>query len=692
MKTREWFGITLDRLFFGSFLALVFLLPFKFGLPLLEQEHFLFPYYIFDWFFLPYWPVEFYVLATLFVFVLWCLKNILSAQFEIYWNSSFLFLLLFFVMLVFSTLLSVYPYQSKVLLQQITGYGILFFLSVQIFGQKPQRLLPAVTVFTLSAVLIALYGLHQHFGGLEETLEWLREGGAAGEQIHHNVLSRLKGNRAFGTFIYPNSLAGFLLLSLPVSIVVWFSLWRTRKTAAVLFYLFSGLIVLMFLSVIPGLPVSTWIGAIAGLLLLPAALLLSLGVTFSKGGLLAGAVTLLLFACWFLFRRGTPAKTSQKRIVASGLAAVTALAAVFFLYYQDFWLHRIEMSTFSNRLDYWAAALRIGAEYPFLGSGPGTFAALYPAYKNFGAQDAQHVHNDYLQIFSETGLIAFVFFVSLIGWLLIQSIRFLSTKRDFPSFTFLTALFWGLFALFLHEAGDFDFYIPGIAALQWIFLGILSTVVLKNRHKSVPLPSFAARSVLLCGIFLIAFFSFKPVSQQIRAKYAYDVAKRNYQAGDAEGALKWIERSVRLEPGNAVFYLLRGNIYRRSGNDQEALAQYRQASEIHPEWGPPYILMSRVLKRMWEQEEEQTVFDELVTVWRKSIEKNPTEVPSRVQFARFLEKNGFLEEALIEYLAVLAWEPENAEIRKKAKEIGETLSRYFKDQAQLKSTHFQTKS
>lgn len=677
---RERIASSLQHLLVLSFSIVLCLLPFKFGIPLLEKEAFEFPVSFWDWILVPYWPVEFFVFIGLALFFIWIIKNIFSTQFVFRWNLGLTLFTLFFVLLIFLSPLSVYPYASKIMQQQLGGYLLFFFLAVQIFSKEDSSLLRAVTWFVAGASLIALWGLYQHFIGFGETLEWLQN---EKETVHHNVLSRLKGKRAFGTFIYPNSLAGYLLLTIPISFALFWVFWKKARAKALLFFILVGLVAFLFLGFLPSTPLLSWVGAAVGVLVFPVTQLICLGLTFSKGGIAALSLAAFFFLLWSYFWKekrisfAALKKVSVKKwlLVACGLI----LILTFFWHYREFWSHRIKMPTLQNRGDYWQAGAQMWRERPLLGWGPGTFGVLYPTHKSLLAEKAQHAHNDYLQIAVESGLVGLLLFLAFLLLIYFKGLK--GSAKPGASSPLLPAILWGVLALSIHHGADFDFYIPGLGGCEWIFLGILSAHYLKNWEISIPLKSFLVRSLAFCFILLTGLLIVKPLGNQLSAKMAYDLARRHLQIKDIDSALKWADQAIQKEGKNARFYLLRGNILSKSGQPKEALGAYQDAASKNPLWALPYTYQANLYLKKWKQDKSKENSRQLIEAWRGSLDRRPTEIESRLKFAAFLEKNGFLEDALIEYRAVLAWDPAHSKAQTKAREISQKLLRFFKDQA-----------
>jgi len=680
---REKIAQSLHHFLFGSLCLLLFLLPFKFGVPFLEQETFLFPYQFSDWFSLPYWPTEFFLFAAILLLFAWVLKNVLQARIEIHWNGSFALVFGFLLVGWLTAQFSVYPYASKMVAQQLTAYAILFFLATQIFGNK-EALFHACVWFVAGAILISLFGLYQHFFSLQETLEWIQNQENGKNSVHHNVLSRLEGKRAFGTFIYPNSLAGYLLLAFPVSLGLWFSLWKERKKRAFFFFALLWIPALLFLFLIGTTHPFAWLGSIVGVLIYPLTLLMCLAMTFSKGAFAALGGTLILFACWFFYwrRSGKSGVKDKKWSWKSSLLTGGLVMPLVFLFwhYRSFWAHRLGMPTLQNRWDYWQAGIKMWQDYPLLGAGPGTFGTLYPTYKNLLAENTQLAHNDYLQIALEMGSVGLVLLLLFLGLVFVKGLKTTSQEEEKRS-PLILALLWGEIALTIHHFGDFNFYIPSLGGCEWIFLGILSTQLIRTTIFKISLSSFWVRSGVLVSAFLV-FYSFTtPLSHQLQAKYSFDLAKRHYRTQQWQEALKWIDQAIESEPQNATYRVLEGNIWVKLKQPQKAILAYKEASQNNPYLATPYLLETKLLLSKWNHSKSEATFKDLLATWRAALERIPTQTRYRLELAIFLEKNGLLEQALIEYMAILSKDSQHKRALEKSQEIGGILAQYFKDQA-----------
>src|SRR6056297_614504 len=90
---------------------------------------------------------------------------------------------------------------------------LLFFYICYDFSRGHHTLLTAALISVAS--LLSIYAVYQYFFGFEETLAYLKKNRV---ENFGDIKFRLESMRVFATMIYPNALAGLLILTIPVGI------------------------------------------------------------------------------------------------------------------------------------------------------------------------------------------------------------------------------------------------------------------------------------------------------------------------------------------------------------------------------------------------------------------------------------------------------------------------------------------
>lgn len=302
-----------------------------------------------------------------------------------------------------------------------------FYLGLFALAPSPRlSIFWAALIGCFSAVLIL--GFQQQFGGLEEVRkavyaqpDW--------QKLPADYLKRLATNRIFATLLYPNALAGVILLLLPGAAAATWQLaerlaaWPRRVLVGVL--------------VAAGLACLYW--------------------TKSKAGWL---IALGLGLLWF-WRLPVARKL---KLTLAGLAVVVGLAG-FALRFAGYFERGATSA--SARLEYWRAGWQTACAHPVFGAGPGTFAASYRAIKPPGAEMAMLTHNDYLQQASDSGFPGAALYLAFVG----GSLVVLRRRAGADPLTF--AVWLGLLGWAVQSLAEFGLYVPAVGWAAFWFLGWL---------------------------------------------------------------------------------------------------------------------------------------------------------------------------------------------------------------------------
>jgi O-antigen ligase len=196
----------------------------------------------------------------------------------------------------------------------------------------------------------------------------------------------------------------------------------------------------------------------------------ALFMTGSRGGVI---VSLLVFVLAFVlfFRRDLP---RGKGLIVTVLAAgATALLLLQFLGSNIG--YRIDVHGLSDpgRLEAYRSALRIIAEHPWFGTGLGTFAVAFPAYRsgNISMQGVwDSAHSTPLEFAAELGLPLTALVLS--GWLIGMVVLLRATRRHRRAALIPLAAFSVIMIGSLHSLFDFSLQVTGYAIVAFALLGI----------------------------------------------------------------------------------------------------------------------------------------------------------------------------------------------------------------------------
>ncbi|HMJ91044.1 MAG TPA: O-antigen ligase family protein [Candidatus Acidoferrum sp.] len=306
--------------------------------------------------------------------------------------------------------------------------------------QLSSRLRLLLWIMSLNAALLALEAVVQRTSGTPNLL-WF-------QPTHDNKDAAAQ----FGPFAYRSNAAQYLNLVWPVTLGFWW--WLQREA---------------------------WQrGKRRGLqhVLLPCVLVMAAAALYSLSRAGAGIAAMLLVAACVLLgmQRDAPL---QMRIGVLSLGLLTLAAGIFVSWntlsrrFADTW-----QDPLSGRAETYAIAEGMARDYPWFGTGPGTFNNLFQVYRENPEQywPAQ-LHNDWLEMRITFGRVGFAL---ILAALVIASLRWLTPGGVPRDNTFLLLTLLALTGCLAHARYDFPFQIYSI---QFVFVVLAAVLFSSSRVR-----------------------------------------------------------------------------------------------------------------------------------------------------------------------------------------------------------------
>jgi O-antigen ligase len=433
------------------------------------------------------------------------------------------------------------------------------------YSAQPRHLIGGMVV---AATIVALYAIYQRHLSLPATLEWLEQGGAElSDRVLQAVRSRAISGRAFSTFRYPNSLAGYLVLVVPVSAGMYL-LHQSRSKSLV----WGIVYVCGFYGLLSTLSRAGW--ACFGLSLC-VLIIWSLKQTGSRvlkrWTVLVGLMVVLGILVATIGPQGEGSIGSK-----SGVARVTDPASY--------------GKAGSEKLLMWRGVLSMVRAHPLWGSGPGTFVDAYYRYKQpESLEESRYAHNEYLQSAAEYGIPGAIVFLVL---LVLAVAGFIQQRKV----TWASGLFAGLVGFAIHIGVDWDLENVGIAATFWAVIGLGVHRTVHTRRPTAFGTSWiwsGIRAVAAIGICGLALW----IGHVALADFHYHRARQLAWCGQGEAAIDEISRAVRMDPIDPRYHHFLGGAYlarEGRGDIAAALHEYGIATGLNSESPLPHYGMAEV--------------------------------------------------------------------------------------------------
>lgn len=438
----------------------------------------------------------------------------------------------FFGYVLTRAFLSPVPYLARSDIYSALGGLLVYFFIASIFTESKRRISLVIFLLTVGMIHVVIGAIQFRNGDNFMLISFLQR---------YNY-----GRRASGFYVCPNHLAGLLevLAIFGLSIICWSRGPNWGKMV---------------------------VGYAVGVCYLGVLL------TGSRGGYLSITTSLAVFAALSLAIIRRASSRIFWGIGGAGLIAAILLAlTVFFGVQKSDFLSGRAQTIFEKRnvrVDMWKAALEQWKLQPLFGTGSGTYLFYGRQFRSDRVQqDAVYVHNDYLHLLAEYGLVGAVLFFVFLGshlWNGWKNFKRLGPKRVAVSHRLTSggmALQLGALsavsAYIIHSFFDFNLHIPANVLLLALVFGILANAGIQREAEPVALKKSAIRWRLML-----------PAIGTILVVQCVRLLPGEYFTERSRTALR------DDQPASAVFFALKGlawekknpNLYQYLGNARAGL-------------------------------------------------------------------------------------------------------------------------
>ena len=444
------------------------------------------------------------------------------------------------------------------------SYACFYVLAVQLLADS-SRLRLAVKVAVTCGFVIAMVAFLQEYMG-NGKIFWLRQPPA--------------GTRMVGPYVYSNHFAGYMGMVTPLAISLFFY-YRPRlgyagslkeKTIALFSY--------------PHNLSHIYWGTMA--VVMAASICMSL----SRGGILSFSAACLVLLVIFV---------GKQRKIAPLLLAVFFLVLVVLA--ADWFASENVVERFSRSYDqqgnisdlrftYWQDAVNVIRHFPLTGTGMGTFGNIFPTYQTQQIPGffIYHAHNDYLELLTDGGVIAFGCAAVFLCMLVVKTFRQLTQRQD----RYAGYLYWGALAgilvILLHSFMDFNFQ-SGANGLYFYFLASLLvsgayTGVRGSKLEKLEAGRFSRLTMMAVIFAVFAASLLFNGGTLLGSYYARDIGPISWTAQTPKPKLAAVRedsaQALRYDPFNSYYHYVYAYSSELLGLQKEARKGYIRAISLNP--------------------------------------------------------------------------------------------------------------
>lgn len=319
----------------------------------------------------------------------------------------------------------------------------------------------------------------------------------------------------------------------------------------------------------------------------------------------------LYYMKYSAFVKDTPAQASLKKWYLRGLALFLIAAAFTPLSPSGQKMISISGDPFYfNRAGIYSASFKMGAARPLAGWGLGSFESVFPSF-NFPVKGAARyqmttpfAHNEYLQIFAETGIPGVIIAAMLI-FALMKNLPVYEGHKKLWSVK--TSAYFSIWGILFHSFFYFTLHLPGIL----FTCAVLASFIARERYliRTVSKEALLFTKIYYLPALLLSFIIFslalRPAAsfflnskyeesgnpdllynaaliEPLNPSHPFEKGMLREKRGDLRSAIPHFERAHKLDRKNYIYSLHLGRANAGISSHEEALKHYNTAIASNP--------------------------------------------------------------------------------------------------------------
>ena len=449
-----------------------------------------------------------------------------------------------------------------------------YVLTVYLFLKNVPKARTMLIASILAGLVITVYlGLEQYFVGFEEMREFIAKQEKTGVASDGNLKAKIFDDRVHAPFVSSNSLAGYLLLTMPLCLVYVWKLCAKVEPPKVARLIFIPIVA--------------------------ACLFFVFFATRARGAFLSLMLAAGLFIVFF------PVKKWLRWSVII-MAPLVFIAGAVYIYKFGRGFDSMKV-----RVDYIWISLKLLCMHPFCGTGWGDFFYDYMKLKTIQSYEAPHTpHNLFLAMGGQAGILAMLasigalFYPFLLG---AKKVRLLISEHDYVQEE--VALLFGLTAFLFHSMMDINLQIPGIIATA-AAITLLLVKPAENKAESSKAPRRIAAYLIAL---IVAAGSMAGGWHLLSSEYVFsqltdicDLKKKTPEqilTTSPEDVYQKLEAAVKARPYSPFPYSTAGAFYMGTRRLDRAEFYYKKALELAPDCAAYYFRLYTIQNFQGRREE-----------------------------------------------------------------------------------------
>lgn len=446
---------------------------------------------------------------------------------------------------------------------RITAYVAFYILTVQLLTKK-DILKKTIAVIIAFASLLSFLGILQHILP-NNKIFWFRE--------------LTQGGTPFGPYVNRNHYAGLMEMLFPL-VLSLFLFYKPHVT----YNSFREKITEIFNRKRTNIYILLGFAAI----LIGTSIFLSL----SRSGIVSLCLAMIIFGVMFI-AKGTNRKRGIMIIIIFILIVLSVGWFGWGPIFERFERVKNAQGDISElRIEIWKDSRNIINDFSVTGTGFGSFINIYPKYRTISGDGiADHAHNDYIELFSDGGAIAFLISVCFLLTLLYKSYRAFLKRHEIYSIYLFIGSIAGMLSILIHSITDFNLHIGSNGLYFFFLLGLVVSAAntrLRDEFndtylKKINLPIRMLTIPVAVILFVSLIFNTGVIIGKLYFSSIKDIKlNEKISKEDLVSIRVKAYRASLFDPLEARYHYAVANTEKLLLNNTVALSQYKRSVQLNP--------------------------------------------------------------------------------------------------------------
>ena len=275
------------------------------------------------------------------------------------------------------------------------------------------------------------------------------------------------------------------------------------------------------------------------------------------------------------------------------------------------------------RIPAWVNTIDMIKDHPLTGVGIGQWSVKYPAYYDKSMKDvifnektrAKKLHNDYLEMFANVGMIGYIFLLWLALLVIRRSWSILKNPLNLNRIYYLSITL-GMVGFSIVAFFSFPIGVHYPALLLFVYLGLLW---FEDGREALPVKSkyfqYLSIFAVVVTLLLTSVYSYKYLFSKHYARLANEYAIHN----DFSNDYKLLAKSLELMPESWISNQSLGRLLLVNNQPKNAIPYLLKAKSIKPYHSFSLLNLARAYEKSGDHEREKKALESLVNFDPKNV-------------------------------------------------------------------------